>query len=44
MHVKIVLPLAYVTTYIEGQGFSSFSPPDRGQLLKNTHEPHGVFG
>ena len=44
MHVKIVLQLACVTAYFEGQGFSTISPVDRGQLVKNTHEPHGIFG
>ena len=44
MQFKIVLPLACVTAYFEGQGFSSISPADRGQLVKNTHEPHGLFG
>ena len=34
MHVKIVLPLACVAAYFEGQGCSSISPADRGQLVK----------
>ena len=46
IHVNIVLPLAFVTSFLMDEALLSISPAGLGQLVNIplTLEAHGIFG